>query len=146
MNTSFSPLKPKGNADLIADDISSNCINFAMNEIVENLPDESPKKEVIYPARVKITRRKERLPKSMTFGSENNHSFDDPAFKLLLLRLSSQGQFVENMQRELLRKQRFKSILEKNLEKEKRKIANNFEINYKHGGEKDFIRKIFKSK
>jgi hypothetical protein len=73
-----------------------------------------------------------------------NNSKDDVAYKIVLQQLSSKGKTLEDMNKYMMKNQRIKSVIEKNIEHKRQQVLSKFERDYKRGGSKDFVNKVFK--
>lgn len=75
-----------------------------------------------------------------------NQTKDEHAYQMLLLKLSSDGQTIDDLQRDIVKKERLRTVLDAKISKERDRLAKQFEYLYAHGGEKDFVQKVFKEK
>ena len=50
---------------------------------------------------------------------------------MILLHLSSKGQLIEDMQRDMAKKQRIRSVIETDFKNKKTTLENNYDINYR---------------
>lgn len=129
INTFYSPTYSKRKSNVILTDL------YPLTNI--HLNTSKPSEPNPYQTRIKITRK----PK--THLSQPLHSEPKITDSLLMLQLSSQGQFLDSMQKEMTKKQRWKSVIDHTFETQKQQLRSSYEYRHKHDRQRQYIHKVF---